>query len=93
MTMGKAVIGTNVDGTKDVLVNGVNGTMIEVDGLVPNLVGALESLAADQQLRSRYQANAMETVRKEFDAADMTRKIEQQYQQVLASVKTTNTRI
>lgn len=83
MAMRKAVIGTRVDGTREVLRDGVNGLMVE-PGDVDALAAAISRLAEDKALRGSLGSGAMETVRDRFDAAAMTRKIESIYLNTIA---------
>jgi glycosyltransferase involved in cell wall biosynthesis len=82
MAMRKAVIGTRVDGTREVLQDGDNGLMVE-PGDVDGLAAAIVRLAADRELRESLRARAFQTVRQRFDAATMTREIESIYSKVL----------
>lgn len=79
MSMGKSIIATNVDGTKEIIQNESNGLLIETDNLVHNLTNAIVHLASDKDLRNRLAENAMQTVSDNFNATTMTRKIEKQY--------------
>ena len=82
MAMRKAVIGTRVDGTREVLQDGVNGLMVE-PGDVEALSGAIVRLAGDEALRESLRQRAAETVRDRFDAAVMTREIETIYTKII----------
>ena len=79
MSMGKAVIGTNVDGTSEVIEHNVNGILVPLDNLIEHLDEAIVLLARDRELRSHLEENAMATVREKFNAATMTRQIENIY--------------
>jgi glycosyltransferase involved in cell wall biosynthesis len=79
MAMGKAVIATRVDGTIEIVQDGVNGSMIETDGLIENLRKALLDLSKDPARRKAYGRQAMETVNGKYNAARMTRQIEDLY--------------
>lgn len=79
MAMGKAVIASRVDGTREIVEDGVNGVSIPTEGLVDRLREALVRLSADAELRRRYGAKAIETVRGRYNAAAMTRTIEEIY--------------
>lgn len=82
MAMRKAVIGTRVDGTREVLQDGDNGLMVE-PGDVDALAAAIVRLAGSGELRESLRTSAYQTVRQRFDAATMTREIETIYSQVL----------
>jgi len=83
MAMRKAVIGTRVDGTREVLRDGDNGLMVE-PGDVEALAAAVVRLVEDKALRESLRARAYETVRQRFDAVTMTRAIEDIYLKVIA---------
>jgi len=82
MAMRKAVIGTRVDGTREVLQDGVNGLMVE-PGDVNALSGAIVRLAGDKGLRESLRERAAETVRDRFNAAVMTKEIENIYTKII----------
>jgi glycosyltransferase involved in cell wall biosynthesis len=79
MAMGKAVIATRVDGTSEIVQDGVNGIMVSTDGLVANLEKALLILSRDAGMRERFGEKAIETVSGKYNAARMTRQIENIY--------------
>jgi glycosyltransferase involved in cell wall biosynthesis len=79
MSMGKAIIATNVDGTKEVIEDEKNGLLIELTNLEQNLSEAIIRLAKDPELRKKYSLNAMDTVNSRFNAQVMTREIEKVY--------------
>jgi glycosyltransferase involved in cell wall biosynthesis len=84
MAMRKAVIGTNVDGTREVLCDGDNGLVVE-PGDVSALAAAILRLAGDKELRESMGARAEETVRDRFNAAVMTKEIENIYNKTWSS--------
>ncbi len=79
MSMGKAVIATNVDGTSEIVRHHDNGYLIEVDNLENELAEAIKLLATDRVLRHKYGGHAIETVKNHFNATIMTRQIENIY--------------
>ena len=79
MSMGKAVIATRVDGTSEIVKHRDNGYLIDVNNLQQNLAEAIILLASDSNLRQQFGANAIETVKHHFNAASMTRQIENIY--------------
>lgn len=85
MSMGKAIIATNVDGTGEIIKHKKNGILVEVEGLVKNLADAIIYLAGNEALRKELSQNAKRTVSESFNAATMTRKIEKVYTDVLRS--------
>lgn len=84
MAMRKAVIGTKVDGTREVLRDGDNGLVVE-PGDVGVLAAAILRLAGDGELRESMGARAVETVRERFNATVMTKEIENIYNKTWSS--------
>ncbi|PZR27820.1 MAG: glycosyltransferase family 1 protein [Citrobacter freundii] len=83
LTMGKAIIASNVDGTCDVIEHGKNGLLVETDGLVENLVQPLVMLSKDRQLQQQLSKNAFATVHEKFTVSLMMEKIEKLYNELL----------
>lgn len=83
MSMGKAVIASDVDGTTDIIEHMQNGYLIGLNDMNKELPTAILSMAADAALQKQLGTKARETVKHNFNAADMTRKIEAQYQKLL----------
>ncbi len=79
MSMKKAVIASNVDGTCEIVSDKYNGCLIELNNLQQELTEAILELAADENKRKKYGTNAMLTVQNRFNAATMTRQIENIY--------------
>ena len=88
MSMGKAIIATNVDGTCEVVEDKSNGMLIELSNLETDLAGAIVELAGNAELRKKYSLNAIDTVKNRFNAAVMTREIEEIYLGLLQTKKT-----
>lgn len=84
MAMGKAIIGTHVDGTSEVIRHNDNGLLISTDALTNNLSDALLTMASDADLRSRLGIAAQQTISSTYSASNMTREIEAIYDQLLA---------
>jgi glycosyltransferase involved in cell wall biosynthesis len=83
MAMGKAVIATGVDGTVEVLENGVNGVVIPTERLVDALSNALAELGNDEEKRKRFEKRVVDTINERFNITTMTGAIEQIYADVL----------
>lgn len=81
MAMGKSVIATAIDGTREVIDDNVNGLFIPPKS-PEKLAEALTRLATDPALRQRLGAAARQTVLSKFNAETMTRQVEQLYEQV-----------
>lgn len=87
MAMGKTVIATNVDGSREVVQDEVNGLLIDPRELVDNLVQAIGRLAGDQELCLKLAAGAVKSVNEKFSAAEMTRRTEELYHRLLDQKK------
>jgi glycosyltransferase involved in cell wall biosynthesis len=85
MSMGKAVIASNVDGTSEIVQNNQNGILIETDGLIENLSAALNVLSTDRNKIKTYGEKAVATVTNNFNASTMTRQIEKIYTELIKS--------
>jgi glycosyltransferase involved in cell wall biosynthesis len=88
MSMGKAIIASNVDGTSEIIKDGVNGRMVQTDNLVDNTAKALVELGSNAALRQTFQQQARNTVKERFNAAAMTKEIEHIYLTTLAKPNT-----
>lgn len=81
MAMGKAVVATAIDGTREVIEDEVNGLFIKPQ--VPEqLAAALTRLASDAALRQRVGKAARESVHRDFNAVKMTRQVERLYEKL-----------
>ena len=89
MSMGKTIIATNVDGTSEIIKDGQNGLLIETNGLIKNITHALIRLSENIPLRKQLAHNAQETVKENFNAVTMTKKIENIYLGIM-SIKQEN---
>lgn len=83
MAMAKAVVASDVDGTREAVEDEVTGLLVPPKNEAA-LVAALERLIKDRALRAHLQENAGKRVKANFDVRDMTHKIETVYQQMLA---------
>lgn len=83
MSMGKAVIASNVDGTSEIIEHKRNGWLVETNDLVNNTAEALLNLSKDPELRRQFSEKARSTVTQRFNAATMTKEIEQVYTKIL----------
>jgi len=86
MSMGKAVIGTNVDGTPEIIRDRENGLLIEIDELEANLETALMELSSDTELRERLQKNAIESIYNKYTVENLARKNENIYRELVRPV-------
>jgi glycosyltransferase involved in cell wall biosynthesis len=83
MAMGKAVIGSKVDGTSEVIDNFENGVFVDPNNLVPELAEKMEMLSKDEAMRNKFRDNAIKTINEKYNAVHMTRTIEDIYCGVL----------
>ena len=81
MAMGKAVVATAIDGTREVVQDGVNGLFVPPSS-PEKLAETLSRLIADAPLRQRLGMAARQTVLQKFNSDTMTRQIEQLYQKL-----------
>jgi glycosyltransferase involved in cell wall biosynthesis len=84
MSMGKAIIASNVDGTSEIIEHNKNGWLVETNDLVRTTAEALVHVSNDPDLRKRYREQARSTITERFNAATMTRQIEQIYKTTLS---------
>lgn len=83
MAMGKAIIGTKVDGTSEVIQHNQNGLLLDVEGLEQHLAKALLALAADPEKCRMLGKAARATISNTYSASTMTRQIEEIYLKLL----------
>lgn len=86
MAMGKAIIGTKVDGTSEVIQHNVNGLLLPVETLDNTLPQTIIQLT-DPALRERLGKQARATISSTYSAATMTRQIEGLYEGLLEKYK------
>jgi glycosyltransferase involved in cell wall biosynthesis len=82
MAMERAVLATRVDGSKELVQDGVNGLLVPA-GDSAALAEGLVKLASSESLRKRLGAEARKTIKGGFDVTGMTRSIESLYLQTL----------
>jgi glycosyltransferase involved in cell wall biosynthesis len=91
MAMGKAIIATEVDGTREVIRHNENGILIKTADRNA-LAEALVNMSKDKALQKRISEQARKTVQKDFNAEAMTRKIEKVYAGILQQYNNNNIR-
>lgn len=79
MAMGKAIIGTYVDGTKEVIKDQENGLLVNMENVTENLANAIVDLSQHPQKRIELGNNAIQTISDTYSAATMTRHVENIY--------------
>lgn len=90
MAMGKAVIASDVDGTREAVTHQENGWLVPAKN-PEALAAAIARIASDAMLRKQLQRTAMHTIRSTFNVSGMTRRIEEVYQQLYQQKSTVNT--
>ena len=85
--MGKAVIASKADGTKEVIQHNGNGIMVSVENLEEEVANAINLIASDTALRTRLGDQARATITNTYSAAKMTRAVEEIYLELLNRVK------
>ncbi len=79
MSMGKAVIGTNVDGTPEMIKDQENGLLLELKDLDKTLPKALVKLSLDKNLRETLQRNAIKSIYNTYNVKTLAQKNEDVY--------------
>lgn len=82
MSMGKAVVATNVDGTPEMVQHQYNGLLINVTSLQKGLADSLSTLCSNATLRKELQKNAFESVYNKYNVSTLARKNEDIYQRM-----------
>jgi glycosyltransferase involved in cell wall biosynthesis len=83
MSMGRAVIGTNVDGTPEIIEAGQNGLLIEIDELEKNLAKAMIQLCEDGSLRIKLQQNALKSIYNRYNVETLALRNEEVYRSLI----------
>jgi len=87
MSMGKAVIGTNIDGTPEIIEDRVNGLLIPVENMVEHIVDAVTLLAENDRLRKELQLKAIETIYGKYNVDVLAKENEKIYYELVANAK------
>jgi len=84
MSMGAAVIGTNVDGTPEMVEHGENGLLIgSGKDMEQELSEALLTLCTDHALRQELRQSAINSIYNKYNVETLARKNEEIYRQLL----------
>ncbi|MCC5929933.1 MAG: glycosyltransferase family 4 protein [Cyclobacteriaceae bacterium] len=87
MAMKKAVIASAVDGTMEVIKDGVNGLLVEPKN-TDQLSDCIIKLHLNHSLRTQLGEEALKTVRENYSIQHMTKEVEKVYEQLLGSGET-----
>lgn len=90
MAMGKAIIASNADGTREIVEHNKNGLLVSINSLQKETTEALVQLSQQPQLRKELEANARATITERFNAVSMTRKIESIYTKLVSGTPVNN---
>jgi glycosyltransferase involved in cell wall biosynthesis len=83
MSMGKAVIGTAVDGTREMIRDGENGILIGTEKMEKELREAIIRLCGDRELMVRLQEGAIASIYNKYNIETVARKNEEIYLQLV----------
>lgn len=83
MAMGKTIIASNVDGTKEIIEHTQNGFLVNPNNLIPELIQAIQQLSGNPDQRQLYGERAKLTVQNRFNASRMTKEIENLYRNLV----------
>ena len=86
MSMGKAVIGTAVDGTPEMIRDGQDGLLIGTEGMEKELEEAIVRLCQDKGLRLRLQEGAIASIYGKYNVETLARKNEELYLRLMGQV-------
>lgn len=84
MAMGKAIIASNADGTREIIEHNQNGILVPIETLQKSTADALIQLSTNAELRKFLEMNARKTITERFNAVRMTRTIETIYTDILS---------
>jgi glycosyltransferase involved in cell wall biosynthesis len=83
MSMGKAIVASSVDGTKEVIQHMENGILISVQKLEEELTKGILEFSTNPEFRKKCGDKAFQTVSEHFNAPFMTRKVEKLYLELM----------
>lgn len=90
MAMGKAIIASNADGTREIVEHNKNGLLVSINALQKETTEALVQLSQQPQLRKELETNARATITERFNAISMTRTIESIYTKLVSGTPVNN---
>jgi glycosyltransferase involved in cell wall biosynthesis len=83
MSMGKAVIGTNVDGTPEIIEQNVNGILVGLEEMEKEISEALIKLCQNKEFREKLRENAIKSIYNKYNVETLARKNEEVYRQLV----------
>ena len=90
MAMGKAIIASNADGTREIIEHNKNGVLVSINSLQKETTEALVQLSQQPQLRKELEAYARATITERFNAVSMTKTIESIYTKLVSGTPVNN---
>lgn len=82
MSMAKPIIATDVDGTAEVIEDGISGYLIKTENLKENLAVAIAEMCRDKPLREKLSSGARNRITRHYNVRSMTEKNEEIYLQL-----------
>jgi len=83
MSMGKTVVATSVDGTPEMVDDGINGLLVTPEQLTTDLPAKLLQVCTNRALRKQLSANAIERVYNRYNVDELARKNEVLYNRLM----------
>jgi glycosyltransferase involved in cell wall biosynthesis len=71
-----------VDGTSEIIKHDENGWLVNTANLVDDLASSLITISKDEERRKRFSEKAIATINERYNAASMTRRIENIYTEI-----------
>lgn len=87
MSMGKAVIASNVGGTPEMVKHNFNGILVDVDNLQHELKDQMLRLCKDKNLRQRLSNNAIGSIYNQYNVSTLARKNETVYERLMPAAQ------
>jgi glycosyltransferase involved in cell wall biosynthesis len=83
MSMGKAVIGTAIDGTPEIISHRDNGLLVNAGRLREELAAALGELGENAALRERLREQAIKSIYNRYNVETLARRNEEIYRRLV----------
>lgn len=82
MSMGKAVVASNVDGTPEMVHDRHNGILVNLANIENQLAKELTAICLNNELRNNLESNAIKTVYNKYNVSELAQKNEALYMQL-----------
>ena len=83
MSMGTAVIGTNVDGTPEIITHNQNGLLVDVENIETELENAILELCENEEKRNYLKQQAKNSIYNRYNVDTLAKKNEEIYRQLM----------